>query len=67
VLHVSPERVAAGFIPVSVERADTADGQGATEIRIDGHEPITPLQAFELATTLQAAAITALMNSEASR
>jgi hypothetical protein len=60
--------VAAGFIPVSVERADTAAGHGATQIRIDGHEPMTPLAAFELAATLQAAAISALMNGpEASR
>jgi hypothetical protein len=64
VLHVSPERVAAGFIPVSVERADSATGYGSAEIRINGAEPLTPLQAFELAGTLQAAAITALMDSE---
>ena len=67
VVHVSEDRsvtadaggpAEVGFVSVSVEQ----HGDGAPVIRIEGSgDPMTPLAAFELASTLQAAAISALM------
>jgi hypothetical protein len=67
-VHVSEDRAVradaggpaeAGFINVSVEQ----HGDGSPAIRIEGSgDPLTPLAAFELASTLQAAAIAALMD-----
>lgn len=71
VIHLSGDRDVAttagpaltGFIHVSVERLDVdADHIGSPAIRIEGYgDQMTPIQAFELASTLQAAAISALM------
>jgi hypothetical protein len=68
VIHLSASRAViattslSGFIHVSVERLDTAGRPGAPSIRIEGHgDELTPLAAFELASSLQAAAIAALM------
>lgn len=74
VVHVSVERgIAAtaggptesGLIRVSIERFDDGSHAGVPAIRIEGSgDPLTPLQAFELAATLQAAAIAALTEGE---
>lgn len=67
VVHVSEDRsvradaggpAEVGFVSVSVEQHD----DGIPAIRIEGtDDPLSPLAAFELASTLQAAAISALM------
>lgn len=55
-----------GFIHVSVERVDADGRPGAPALRIEGGgDPMTPLQAFELAATIQAAAVAALMGDGA--
>lgn len=50
----------AGRISVSIERVDEGGCAGSPAVRIEGCDPMTPLQAFELATTLQAVALAAL-------
>jgi hypothetical protein len=72
VLHLSEGRAVrtaadgtamSGFVHVSVERLDADERHpGSPAIRIEGSgEQLSPLQAFELAATLQAVAIAALM------
>jgi hypothetical protein len=57
---------AAGFIHVSVERRD-GQRTGVPAIRIEGSaEQMTPVQAFRLASVLQAVAVAALLDGQAS-
>jgi hypothetical protein len=65
-IHFGSDMVATpllGKIMVSLERRDSVTGPGVPMIRVEGRdELLTPLQAFELVTTLQAVAVAALVD-----
>jgi hypothetical protein len=61
---VSTGGALAGFISVSLERSDAEHLAGSPTIRIESSsDEMTPLQAFELAATLQAVAVAALVEA----